>query len=330
MSTLTCQPQTEPKTTVAAGLTPLGNGYYRFDFHALGTVCRVEARVASHGAAAQLRDFTVRWVAEFEARYSRFRPESLICEINRQAGRDWVTIDAELESLLALCGWFHWTTGGVFDPTALPLTLLWSRMRDRPVLPTSDEVREARALVGWDKVQRQPGRVYLPVAGMALDLGGIGKEYAVDRIFEMLSARGMMDLLVNFGGDLRIRGEAPTGGAWRVGLEDPRDPARCWAGLALTDRAVATSGDYFRKVEIGGRIYSHLVDPRTGQPITGECHSATVIAESCTEAGILATSGLILGPAEGLAGIETARHAEGCLWSAQRLYETASFHRYVV
>ena len=254
----------------------------------------------------------------------------MISEINRNAGRGWVSIDGELESILTLCNWFHWTTAGSFDPTALPLSLLWSRLRECPVLPSPEEIRETRALVGWEKVRREPGKVFLPIPGMALDLGGIGKEYAVDRIFEMVAARGVRDLLVNFGGDLRIRGEAPTGGLWRVGLEDPRDPARCWAGLALTDRAVATSGDYFRNIEIDGRVYSHVLDPRTGHPITGACHSATVIAESCTEAGILATSGLILGPEEAMAAIEGAHHAEGCLWSEKRLYETKSFHRYVV
>jgi thiamine biosynthesis lipoprotein len=311
-------------------LTQIGGDFYRIDFRALGTECRVEFRASLRRAAVSFRDEAFRWVCDFERKYSRFLPDSLISEINRQAGNGWVETDAELESMLSLCGWFYWNTGGAFDPTTLPLTALWNHEMKQQCIPTDAQVQEALALTGWQKVQRESGRVFLPQKGMALDLGGIGKEYAVDRVFELAVKHNLPDVLVNFGGDLRVRGEAPTGGLWRVGLEDPADPGRCWCGLAFTDRAVATSGDYFRAFHINGRRYSHIIDPRTGWPIGNQCHSASVIAESCTEAGILSTTGLVLGAEKGIEMMQRSRHVEGCVRTDERIYETRQFRQYVI
>jgi thiamine biosynthesis lipoprotein len=270
------------------------------------------------------------WLAGFEARYSRFLPDSLISRINAAAGREWVETDEELDSMFAICDWFHWMTQGIFDPSMLPLARLWDYHRPPCTLPGAGEVARALSLLGWKKVEREKGRVFLPDAGMAIDLGGVGKEYAVDRVFEMALAAGMENVMVDFGHDLRTRGEPPEGGPWRIGLEHPSVPGRCWGGVAITDRAVASSGTYQRFFEVDGERYSHILDPRTGWPVRSGVDAVSVVAPTCTEAGILSTTALILGPDEGRQLIERSAHAAGCIWSNGNRIHTRGFDDYVL
>ena len=148
-------------------------------FRALGTMCEVQY-AASDAQAVAFDRAAVAWVTAFEAKYSRFRSDSLISRINAAAGREWIAVDAEMEAMLKLCDTLHFMTQGVLDPTALPLMLLWNYQAEKPRVPSATEIAAARALVGWKKVQRTPGKIFLPETGMALDFGGFGKEYAVD------------------------------------------------------------------------------------------------------------------------------------------------------
>lgn len=286
---------------------------YHLQFRAMGTDCRIVYRASSWASAERFRERALRWVANFEETYSRFRGDSLISRINAAAGVAPVAIDAETESILALCDWYHWTTHGVFDPTSLPLQRLWDYHDPQPVEPGEEQVEQARALLGWKRVVREPGYVFLPVRGMAMDLGGIGKEYAVDRVMGLALAHGLEDVLVDFGHDLRVHGKPPEGGAWRIGLEKADDPGRCWAGVAVADRAVCTTGDYVRRVVIKGRTYGHIIDPRSGYPVSHGVRSVSVIAPTCTEAGMLSTASFIMGPEDGLAFLDAYYQAEGCL-----------------
>jgi thiamine biosynthesis lipoprotein len=279
----------------------------------MGTDCKIVYRATSWASAERFRVMALRWLAHFEETYSRFRPGSLISRINAAAGVEKVSVDAETESLFALCDWFHWTTHGVFDPTSLPLSRLWDYNAPPTEMPSADEVEQARALVSWKRVIRDSGSIFLPTPGMALDLGGIGKEYAVDQVMQMALAQGFQDVLVDFGHDLRVHGKPPEGGAWRIGLEKADDPGQCWGGVAVSDRAVCTSGDYVRRVIIHGRTFGHVVDPRTGYPVSHGVRSVSVIAPTCTEAGMLSTASFIMGPDDGLAFLDAYYQAEGCL-----------------
>ncbi len=294
-------------------------------FRAMGTDCQLIYRGPSRKQSVAFRDAAVAWVADFERKYSRYREDSLISAINRVAGQGWVETDAELESMFALCDHYHWSTGAVFDPTALPLQRLWNYQAEQPRIPNDDEIAAALKLVGWSKVQREPGRVRLAETGMAIDLGGIGKEYAVDRVIEQSKPFGITDILVDFGRDVRACGLAPQGGPWRVGLEHPTDTGRCWGGVHVSNRAVTTSGDYLRGFEFEGNRYGHIIDPRTGRPIANGCHAASVVAPTCSEAGVLSTAALILGHIEGVRLIERSCLAQGCIWQEGTLHETQRF-----
>jgi len=305
--------------------------YTGFSFQAMGSPCEVMFRARSEASARDLEESVVRWVAGFEAACSRYRPESTVSRINRGAGDgEWVEAEADVVELLALCDWFHWLTGGVFDPTAAPLMQLWDYHKPRATLPDSTLVASTRGLVGWGRVQREENRVRLPEKDMAIDLGGVGKEYAVDRVMEMVLQAGVRDVLVNFGHDLRVHGSPPEGGAWRIGLEDPTRPGRCWCGVGIEEGSVCTSGNYLRYLEIAGRKYGHIVDPRTGYPVDNGCLSVSVVAPSCTEAGMLCTAGFILGRDEGIELISHTFGAEGCIWTAEGAAQTGGFRRHVI
>ena len=297
----------------------------RVRFRAMGTECQLIYRAPSRKQGVAFRDAAFDWVADFERKYSRYREDSLLSSINKAGPDEWTETDAELESMLALCDHYHWSTGGVFDPSSLPVLRLWNYQVETPTIPKDAEVAAALKLVGWNKVERRAGAIRLPVRGMAIDLGGIGKEYAVDRVIEQSRPFGITSIMVDFGRDVRAAGPAPQGGPWRVGLEHPLDVGTCWGGVSASNRAVATSGDYLRGFEFEGRRFGHIVDPRTGWPIDNGCHSASVVAPLCTEAGVLSTAALILGRDEGLRLIERGTLAQGCIWQGEKLYETQRF-----
>src|ERR1700677_3338904 len=164
---------------------PTGSGLnlplMRLAFRAMCTQCEVQ--YSAPGGDAQASKFEAAaagWVHAFEAKYSRFQPGSIVSKINDAAGKDWVQVDPETEGLLAMCDTLVFMTRGILDPTALPLIRIWNWKAEPPAIPDTQAISAALKLVGWSKVRREPGKVFLPEMGMALDFGGFGKEYAVD------------------------------------------------------------------------------------------------------------------------------------------------------
>ena len=270
------------------------------------------------------------WVADFEATYSRFIPESLISQINAKAGREWIDIDSETEHLLSLCQEAFVFTRGVFEPTALPLIELWNWKSQSPVIPTDAAIDVAKSKIGWSRVQRSPGKIFLP-EGMSLDLGGIGKEYAVDKVAELASQHGIHDILIDFGRDILALGVPPHGApAWHIGLDDPNQPGKCWVGLRAKDVAIATSGDYIRRFEVNGRRYGHIIDIRTGYPVANGLIAVSIIAPRCTVAGMLATTVFILGPGEGVELLNMLPGVAGAIVTNRSRVTSRNFYEYIV
>lgn len=280
---------------------------WRDEFTALGTHVRLLVTGCPAEDAAGFFAEARGWLAEFEARYSRFRPDSLVSRVNTAAGLEWVEIDAEMEAMLDVCAHVHAWSGGVLDCTMGPLARLWDH-RQRVAAPTEAEVAAARNLVGWSRVQRAPGRVFLPRRGMALDFGGWGKEWAVDALAALAIRRGLSSALIDLGHDLRTLGRPAGRSAWQVGLEDPARPGSHRGQLLVADGlGVASSGDYLRSFRHGGRTFGHILDLRTGAPVQHGGRQITVVAPSCFLAGLLATTAFVLGPAAGLDFVR--RHA---------------------
>ena len=163
----------------------------------------------------------------------------------------------------------------------------------RAAFPKSATIERLLPLVGFEKLQWQPPRLVLP-PGMELDFGGIGKEYAVDRAYQLLAARDWTPFLINFGGDLRAN-RPPPHGPWQVGIERPDTDREATMLLDLEYGALATSGDSRRYLVKDGIRYGHILNPLTGWPVPDSPRSVTVAASSCTEAGLLSTVALLHG-----------------------------------
>jgi thiamine biosynthesis lipoprotein len=327
MPTLVQSIQNQP---VSAKRTSIGS-LHKLSFPALGTTCEVQ--YVTPGDVLPMPAFeseAVGWVQTFEAKYSRFKPASLVSRINAAAGNAWVEVDAETEELFGLCDNLFVMTRGLLDPTALPLIKLWNWKAEPPIIPNSAEIEAARQLVGWPKVQRAAGKVFLPKHGMALDFGGFGKEYAVDRVAQIALDHGISNVLVDFGHDLRALGAPPGRPAWHIGLEDPKNPGRLSGSIAITGKGVASSGDYVRCFKIAGRRYGHIIDPRTGRPVAHGCTQSTVIANSCLQAGVLSTTAFVLGLREGLAFIREFPGADGIILNEFERAQTPRFLNYAV
>jgi FAD:protein FMN transferase len=314
-----------PPTTASGSELPLR----KLQFPALGTRCEVQ--YAAPGGDAQATAFeraATSWVNAFEAKFSRFRPDSIISRINAAAGREWVDVDAEMEGLLKLCDTLHFMTQGVLDPTALPLIALWNYQAEKPRIPTKEEIASARNLVGWKKVQRAPGKVFLPERGMALDFGGFGKEYAVDVTAQLAAEHGITSALVDFGHDLRAVGAPPGRPAWHIGLEDPQNPGTSAGSVGLVGKGIASSGDYIRRFVVDGKRYGHIIDPRSGWPVANGTLQATVIAATCLQAGVLSTTAFVLGVPQGVDFIQACPGAEGMLLTERARAQTRGFFNY--
>jgi thiamine biosynthesis lipoprotein len=326
---LVAQSRNNPIQPAATG--PAG-ALHQFSFSALGTNCEVQFDApGGQEQAGEFKRRAIAWVESFEAKFSRFRPGSLLSRINAAAGREWVEVDGEMEMQFELCDTLYFMTQGILDPTALPLLGLWNWKAEKPSIPAAGCISDALRLVGWPKVLRKPGLVFLPESGMGLDFGGFGKEFAVDRVAQIAAECGLANVLVDFGHDIRALGAPPGRPAWHIGLEDPEKPGRAWASTALSGgRGIASSGDYLRSFTHDGRRYGHIVDPRTGWPVCNGCTQATVIASTCLQAGVLSTTAFVLGVTKGIEFIQACPGAEGILLAGRTRAQTRGFYNYVV
>jgi len=252
-----------------------------------------QASAAAHAAIAE--------VQRIEAKYSRYRTDSVVSRVNAAAGGPPVAIDDETRALLAFADAAYRNSDGLFDATSGVLRRAWDFHVAR--VPTEAELRPHLARIGWSRVELDVTGVRLPEAGMELDFGGFGKEYAVDRAVAVLLAHGATSAMVNLAGDLAITGAQPGGAPWRVGVRHPRRDEAVIATLPVASGALATSGDYERFIEVGGERHCHVLDPRTGRSARG-FQSVTVLAPSCLVAGSATTIAMLKGATAGREWLE--------------------------
>ncbi len=239
-------------------------------------------------AVAELRRLEGLWSLE--------DPDSELSRLNAQGGSDALSPDtaALLERAVALCR----ETGGRFDPTVCPLTTLWGFRSDHPRVPAQAEIDALLPLVDGAGLALTSGALTLE-PGQALDLGGIAKGYAAERVMEIFRAHGVTSGMVSLGGNVQVLGTRPDGTPWRVGLRDPAGAETATLGvLPVEDRAVVTSGGYERYFEADGTRYVHILDPRTGWPAQSDLLSATVVAEDGTLADAFSTALYVMGGEE--------------------------------
>jgi len=224
---------------------------------------------------------------------TRFRSDSEIGRVNRLASSGPQAVSTETAAVLLRSLEWAEASHGVFDPCLGRVTGLWD-VANRHVPPGPEEIRRyaGRKLFTALEIDRSGGVdvVLFRQEDMGVDLGGIGKGYGVDRAVSTLRDWGIQNALVNLGGDLYAMGVSEDGDPWKVGVQSPDDAGDIVASLPMTDRGVATSGDYLRYFEHQGKRYHHLLDPQTGAPSQGRMRSVTVAAESCMAADAAATT----------------------------------------
>jgi len=234
------------------------------------------------GIAGQVRTL----LEALETRYSRYRPESIVSVINRRAGSGLFTeVDPETRALLDLAGRLWDASGGLFDITSGPLRQAWDFRADGAADPT--QIESARQLVGWDKIEWQASSLHLPTPGMEIDLGGLAKEYAADSVISLMRGLSVASALIELAGDVATIGDSDDGTPWRVGVRNP-DGAGSLCTLQLSNAAIATSGNYARRIDYKGKHYGHLLNPQTGWPVEGPS-SVSVLDSHCLTAGAVAT-----------------------------------------
>ena len=261
----------------------------RFPFHAMGSPCVIQ--LADEVGSEEIARGAIEEVGRLEARYTRFRSTSVTSAINRSAGdRNGIELDAETAALLDYAAIAHRESDGLFDVTSGVLREVWDFRSGRT--PTQREIDGVLPRIGWEKVEWDSPRVVLPRLGMQIDLGGVVKEYAADRVAELCRTNGARHGLVDLGGDIAVVGPRPGDRAWGIGIRDPRRPDRAIASVELCKGAIASSGDYERFMLVDGVRYCHILSPKTGWPVHGLA-AVSVVAPHCVVAGSAATIGML-------------------------------------
>lgn len=271
-----------------------------------------------HAEQAARRAFAL--VARLERLMSGFLPESALSRINRAAERP-VIVPAELARALRDARRLAGLTGGGFDPTIAPLAALWREAATRGAPPSPAALRRGRARVGWRALILSGRRVRLGQAGMALDLGGIAKGWAADRLGEAIARWRGLSALVNFGESTLL---AVGHGSWPVLLRHPIRGVAGW--FPLSRGACSTSASLGRVWRVGRRTVGHVIDPRSGRPLTRPAQ-VTVLAPSAAGAEAASTALLVLGRGA-LRGVSRRLGVEACWLDAEGVTATEGFRLY--
>ena len=260
-------------------------------FFAMASPCEVLLETRDLGLARAAGRAAADEAWRIEAKFSRYRRDSVVTAINGSGGTP-VAVDTETGALLDFARHCYQLSDGRFDVTSGVLRRCW-RFDGSDRLPTAAAIAAVRPFIGFDKITWDAPFVTVPT-GMELDFGGIGKEYAVDRVLAAVTAISSGAVLVNFGGDLAAS-RPPVDGPWRVGIERPGTDREAVLLLELEQGALATSGDTHRFLVRDGVRYGHIMDVRTGWPVVDAPRSVTVAAGTCIEAGMLATFAMLNG-----------------------------------
>jgi thiamine biosynthesis lipoprotein len=237
-----------------------------------------------------------------EDQLSIFKKDSEIKKINSLKKYKLKRVSKDVYEVIERAVYFSKLTDGAFDITVSPLLKLWKfeggKLKE---IPAEEEIKKALESVGWQNIILMPKReVGFKKDGMSINLGGIAKGYIVDKAVAYLKIKGIKSGLINAGGDVYCFGKKDNGEPWSIGIQHPRKKKEIIGTLALTDKAITTSGDYEKFFILQGKRFSHIIDPQTGYPVDNHIAQVTIVAESCVDADALATALMVMGKEKGL------------------------------
>jgi len=267
--------------------------YWLARFLAMGSPCELLVDSAERALIAQLADLAFGEAKRIEQKFSRYRDDNIVHRMHHNHGAP-VEVDEETAKLLDYADLCYRLSDGLFDITSGVLRKVW-KFDGSDHVPAQEDIAALLPRIGWNKVTWSKPYLTLP-EGMEIDFGGIGKEYAVDKTAQLLTARSNVSMVVNFGGDLFVTGLRANGSPWRIGVDDPdASGAHALAQLQLARGGVATSGDARRFLLKDNIRYGHILNPTTGWPVRDAPRSVTVAAPTCVEAGMLTTFAMLQG-----------------------------------
>ena len=273
--------------------------------------------VVGRAGVAGLQERIDRRLEEVDATFSTYREDSELNRFSRlpRAGEAFPA-SRDLLDVMKTAAQVYEMSGGAWDGTVRPLVDLWGFGPRPPVSEPPDQKRIDALLgeVGFDKIEIRPGGLVKKRASVTLDLSSIAQGYGVDAVAEVIRRQGFSDFVVEVGGEVYAAGSRRGGGPWRVGINRPQPdaaPGELYRVAPLRDAALATSGSYRNFFVRDGVRYSHILDPRTGRPVTNGVVSVSVLAPDCTLADGLATAVMVMGAEKGVALLERLPHVEG-------------------
>lgn len=273
-------------------LYPLSHAPFRFEGIAMTIpYCLQIGTPLSQKEATAIEVLILNVFSEIHQIYNNWNPESEISKLNQLAANEKVSLSNSLNSFLLYVDKIVEFTEGRFDPTIEPLQKLWKKNLKEGSLPSLESLAELSATIGWKKIHIEKGLFWKEHSLTGIDLSGIAKGYAVDLLIEKLNAAGYQDIYVEWGGEIRTLGNHPDRRPWKIGIQGS-------SKIDLTNMAIATSGSYNQNWTIDTTNYTHILDPRTQQPIqNAPISSVSVLAPTCAEADGLATA-LMLFPSK--------------------------------
>jgi thiamine biosynthesis lipoprotein len=268
---------------------------------AMGTRFEITAVHADAKRAQEAIDAAYAEIERIEADISEWRETSTVSEVNRKAGVEPVAVSQELFNLTRRSIRVSKLTDGAFDISFHTVGRFWDFKKHSSPIPDPEAIRRAMADIGYQHIilDEEKRTVYLDRAGTRIGFGGIGQGYGANRAVFVLKEHGVAAGVVNASGDIIAFGKQEDGRPWRIGIANPLDRDKVFAYLDVAEQAVVTSGDYENYVEFKGRRYSHIIDPRTGYPVT-ETRSVTIVCPDAEIADALATGVSVLGVDAGL------------------------------
>ena len=261
-------------------------------FSAMASPCEILMHVSDEMLAEKFLQVAAKEAWRIEEKYSRYREDSIVSQINGSDGKA-IEVDSETAQLLDFALQCYELSGGMFDISSGILRQAWP-FSNASKEPSQELIDSLLPLIGLEKGQWNTTHLSLP-PWMQIDLGGIGKEYAVDRTLGLLLGISDSPILVNFGGDIACSRCPDSDNPWRIGIEDPKAANEAQQLLELTSGALATSGNTQRYLISNGKRYGHVLNPNTGWPVEGAPLSITVAEANCTRAGMLATFAMLKG-----------------------------------
>jgi FAD:protein FMN transferase len=267
--------------------------YWLAQYVAMASPCEILLRCETESEARDLASLAFLETRRIEYKFSRYREGNLVHQINNSRGKP-VAVDEETARLLHYASECYDLSDGMFDITSGTLRKAW-KFDGQEVSPDKEKIKALLNCVGWNKVRFDGDSIALR-SGMEIDFGGIGKEYAVDKVADLLWQSQPIPVMVNFGGDLRAVGYRLGEPPWLIGIERPDSEESSVGQIELRDGAVATSGDARRYCLYKGERLGHILNPRNGWPVKNMPRSVTVLADFCMVAGFLATMAMLSGP----------------------------------